>query len=139
MSGWSRMRAVFGNLAHKQLSEADLDAEVRACAQMLADEKMADGMLAAEARRSALAELGGAEQVKQAVRDERAGAGVERLWQEHAIWIKATAPLAGLRCHWVADHRSRAWRNDGDVQHCRCRNFETSALCAAGPVGGGRG
>ena len=55
MSGWSHMRAAFRNLTHKQLSEADLDAEVRACAQMLADEKMADGMLAAEARRSALA------------------------------------------------------------------------------------
>ena len=88
MSGWSRMRAAFRNLTHKQLSEADLDAEVRACAQMLADEKMADGMLAAEARRSALAELGGAEQVKQAVRDERAGAGVEQLWQDMRFGLR---------------------------------------------------
>jgi predicted permease len=88
MSGWSRMRAAFRNLTHKQLSEADLDAEVRACAQMLADEKMADGMLAAEARRSALAELGGAEQVKQAVRDERAGTGVERLWQDMRFGLR---------------------------------------------------
>ncbi|HEX3968740.1 MAG TPA: ABC transporter permease, partial [Edaphobacter sp.] len=49
---------------------------------MLADEKMASGMPVAEARRRALAELGGAEQVKQAVRDERAGTGVEELWQD---------------------------------------------------------
>lgn len=82
MSGWSRMRAALRNLAHRQRAESDLDAELRACAEMLADEKMAGGIPAAEARRRALAELGGAEQVKQAVRDERAGAGVEELWQD---------------------------------------------------------
>ena len=82
MSGWSRIRAVFRNLAHKQRAETDLDAEVRACAEMLAEEKMADGMPAAEAHREALAELGGAEQVKQAVRDQRAGSGIEDLWQD---------------------------------------------------------
>jgi predicted permease len=82
MSGWSRMRAAFKNLAQKDVSEADLDAEVRACVDLLADEKMTGGTSAAEARRSAVAELGGAEQVKQAVRDERAGTGLERLWQD---------------------------------------------------------
>ncbi len=82
MSGWSRMRAALRNLAHRQRAESDLDAEVRACAEMLADEKMAGGIPAAEARRRALAELGGAEQIKQAVRDERAGTGVEDLWQD---------------------------------------------------------
>ena len=82
MSGWSRMRAALRNLAHRQRAEADLDAEVRACAEMLADEKMAGGIPAEEAWRRALAELGGAEQMKQAVRDERAGAGVEELWQD---------------------------------------------------------
>ncbi len=82
MSGWSRMRAALRNLAHRRRVEADLDAEVRACAEMLADEEMAGGMPAEEARRRALAELGGAEQVKQAVRDERAGSGVEELCQD---------------------------------------------------------
>jgi hypothetical protein len=82
MSGWSRMRAALRNLAHRQRAESDLDAEVRACAEMLADEKMAGGIPAEEAWRRSLAELGGAEQVKQAVRDERAGAGVEELWHD---------------------------------------------------------
>jgi predicted permease len=82
MSRWLRIRAALGNLAHKKRAEADLDAEVRACAEMLADEKIADGMSAAEARRSALAELGGVEQVKQAVRDERMGTGMEQWWQD---------------------------------------------------------
>jgi len=64
MSAWSRMRAAPRNRADRQKSEADLDAEVRACAEMLADEKMAGGMPAEEARRRALAELGGAEQAR---------------------------------------------------------------------------
>lgn len=76
------MQAVLRNLAQRRRVEADLDAEVRACAEMLADEKMADGIPAAEARRQALAELGGLEPVKQAVRDDRAGTGLERLWQD---------------------------------------------------------
>lgn len=82
MNRWLRMRAALEKLAHRQRLEVDLDAEVHACAEMLADEKMADGMPAAEARRRALAELGGVEQVKQAVRDERAGASLEQWWQD---------------------------------------------------------
>ena len=82
MSRMSRIWAGIKNLAYKQRKESELDAEVRALAGLLADEKMADGMPSAEARRSALTGLGGAEQVKQAVRDERAGSGVEDLWQD---------------------------------------------------------
>ena len=73
MIGWSRMRAALRNLRHQERAEADLEAEVRACAEMIADEKLAGGLPAEEARRRALVDLGGAEQVKQAVRDERWG------------------------------------------------------------------
>jgi hypothetical protein len=76
------------NLTHRNIAEADLDAEVRAYAEMLADEKMADGMSAAEAQRKALVQLGGAEQVKQAVRDERAGTSVERVWQDMRFGLR---------------------------------------------------
>lgn len=82
MSGWRRVRAALKRLAHRQRAEDDLDAEVRACAEMMADEKIAAGIPAAGAHRQVLAELGGAEQVKQAVRDERAGTGAEALWQD---------------------------------------------------------
>jgi predicted permease len=88
MSGWSRIWAGIRNVAYKRRAESELDAEVRACAELLADEKMADGMPAPEARRSALVELGGTEQLKQAVRDERAGAGVERLWQDIRFGVR---------------------------------------------------
>ena len=49
---------------------------------MIAEEKIAAGIPAPEARRATLAELGGIEQVKQSVRDHRAGAGLELLWQD---------------------------------------------------------
>jgi hypothetical protein len=88
MSLWLRIRAALGNLAHKNRAEADLDAEVRAYAEMLADEKMAGGIPAAEARRKAMAELGGPEQVKQAVRDERAGTAAECLWEDMRFGLR---------------------------------------------------
>ncbi|HEY2858776.1 MAG TPA: ADOP family duplicated permease [Terracidiphilus sp.] len=82
MSLWSQARAALHNLTHPQRAEADLDAEVRACAEMLAEEAIARGNRPDEARRRALAEFGGVEQVKQAVREQRAGAGLERLAQD---------------------------------------------------------
>lgn len=82
MSGWTRMRAALRNLAHRRRAEAELDEEIYVYAAMLADEKIADGMPAEEARRRAFAELGGAEQVKQSVRDEQAGTSVEDLYKD---------------------------------------------------------
>ena len=78
----ARLRAVIQNLMHRQKVEAELEAEIRAYVDGVAGERIAAGMSAEEARRTALAECGGAEQVKQAVRDRRAGAGIEVLGQD---------------------------------------------------------
>jgi predicted permease len=82
MKLWSRIYSAVRNLTHKRQVEEQLDDEVSAYVDMVTDEKIAAGMSAAEARRTALAEFGGKEQVKQAVRDSRAGTGVELLWQD---------------------------------------------------------
>ena len=82
MKLWSRINSVVRNLFHKQQVESQLDDEVRAYVDMVTDERIAAGMSATEARRTALAESGGTEQIKQAVRDHRAGAGAELLWQD---------------------------------------------------------
>jgi predicted permease len=82
MAIWSRSRSFFRNLWHKQQVEGELEAEVRAYVALDADEKVSAGMNAGEARRKALAEFGGIEQVKQAVRDRRAGSGWERVWRD---------------------------------------------------------
>ncbi|HEY6413450.1 MAG TPA: ABC transporter permease [Edaphobacter sp.] len=81
MKLWSRINSIKRNLFRKQQVESQLEDEVRACVDMMTDERIAAGMSASEARRTALVEFGGIEQAKQAVREHRAGAGVELLWQ----------------------------------------------------------
>ena len=82
MRPWSQARAVIHNLFRKKANERELDDEVRVYLDHVIEERIAAGMPAAEARRTALVQLGGMEPVKQAVREGRAGAGVERLWQD---------------------------------------------------------
>ena len=62
--------------------ETQLDDEIHGYVDLLTDEKIAAGMSASDARRVALTEVGGIEQVKQAVRDNRAGAGIEIFWRD---------------------------------------------------------
>ncbi len=82
MKLWSEMKSVCRNLFGKKRAEKQLDDEVRAVVDLMADERMAAGMTAEEARRTAMVEFGGMEQAKQAVRDQRAGTGLELLWQD---------------------------------------------------------
>jgi predicted permease len=82
MEYWSRTKSALRNLFRKPQIESHLDQEIHAYVDMVTDEKIAAGMSASEARRSALAELGGMEQVKQAVREHRAGTGIELLAQD---------------------------------------------------------
>lgn len=88
MKLWSRIASVVRNLFRKHRVERQLDDEVHAYVAMMTDEKIAAGMSASEARRVALAEFGGVAQVKQAVRDHRAGAGVELLWQDTRFGLR---------------------------------------------------
>src|SRR5271155_4143844 len=60
-------RAKFYRLT--KAGKGQLEVEMRGYVDMMTDEKIAGGMLASEARRTALAEFGGIEQVKQTVRD----------------------------------------------------------------------
>jgi putative ABC transport system permease protein len=82
MGLWLRIRTAASNLLHREKLESDLDEEIREYAHGIADEKISAGMSPSEARRSALAEMGGLEQVKQAVRESRAGTSVELFWQD---------------------------------------------------------
>jgi predicted permease len=74
--------SLWRNLFARGRVEAGLNAELREYVELLTDEKVAAGLSRAEARRLALVELGGEMQVKQAVRERRAGAGFEALWQD---------------------------------------------------------
>jgi len=88
MKLWSRVKSGLRNLFRKALVEDQLDDEVRACVDLMTDERIAAGISASEARRAAIAEFGGVEQVKQAVRDRRAGTGFETLWQDARFGLR---------------------------------------------------
>jgi predicted permease len=82
MRFWFRFRSALRNLLRRPQVETQLDEELRAYIETVTDERVAAGMSAAEARRTAMAEFGGVEQVKQTVRDSRAGTAAELVWQD---------------------------------------------------------
>jgi predicted permease len=70
------------NLARRRKVEQDLADEVRSYVDLSTERKIRQGLPEAEARRSALVELGGAEQVKELVRDARLGHFLETRLQD---------------------------------------------------------
>jgi len=70
---FAKARSFLRNLFSTPRVEADLDAEVRAHLDLLVDENIRAGMSPTEAKRAARLALGGAEQVKEQVRDQRLG------------------------------------------------------------------
>src|SRR5580698_7656555 len=79
---WSALRSALRNLLRKQHVESDLDEEIQGYVDAVTEEKIATGLTSVEARRHALAESGGFEQVKQAVRNGRAGTLAESVAQD---------------------------------------------------------
>lgn len=69
-------RSVWSNLVRRREVEAALDDELRAYVDLLAAEHVRNGMGADAARRAALVEVGGVEQVKEATRDAWLGSSV---------------------------------------------------------------
>jgi predicted permease len=78
----SRLTSALRTLLYKRRVETELDLEIRGYVDAITDEKIESGISPAEARRQALAECGGLEQVKQAVRDQRASTTVESVIQD---------------------------------------------------------
>jgi predicted permease len=77
-----RIRTLITNLFRKEKVERQLDDELQSYVEMLTDEKISAGISASEARRAALADIGGIEPVKQSVRDHRTGTHLEVIWQD---------------------------------------------------------
>ena len=79
------------NLVRRASVESDLDAELRAYVDLSAGQKMKSGMSPAEARRAALIESGGVEQVKERVRDVRAGNLLETVLRDFRFGARMLA------------------------------------------------
>src|SRR5215510_3712321 len=78
----ARLSSLWRNLFHKVRRERELTEEIDAYLDMLVEQKINEGLDPAEARRAALIELGGKEQVKEKVREARAGYQLDILWQD---------------------------------------------------------
>src|ERR1022692_189981 len=77
------------NLFTRPRMERDLDEEVHAYLDQLTDEKREAGMGTPEARRAALIEFGGLEQVKEEVRQARTGQMLEEVLQDLRYGFRA--------------------------------------------------
>ena len=82
MSTIARMKSLWRNIFAKHRNDRELDDELRSYLDQLAEDKMRAGMPPEAARRAARIELGGVEQVKENVRDVRAGAWLDSLLQD---------------------------------------------------------
>lgn len=92
----ARLTSLARNLFRKQRAERDLDEELRSYLELLTQEKIKTGMPAEEARRQARIELGGAEQVKEQVREVRAGHLLENLGRDLRFTFRALRKKPGF-------------------------------------------
>jgi putative ABC transport system permease protein len=84
-----RLSSLWRNLFQKARREQELAEEIDAYLEMLVEQKIDGGLDPAEARRAALIEFGGREQVKEKVREARAGHQLEIVWQDIRYALRA--------------------------------------------------
>jgi putative ABC transport system permease protein len=79
---WPKLNSLWRNLTERQKVEDDLAEEIRSYRELLEQQKIREGADPVTARREASIELGGAEKLKEEVRDVRRGAAFDVLGAE---------------------------------------------------------
>ena len=87
--GLPRWRSFWRNVTQRRRVEAELDAELQSYLQLLVDEKTRTGVDEQTARRAALLEMGGAEPLKERIRDVKIGMGLDALKQDLRFGLRS--------------------------------------------------
>ena len=93
---WFRLRAMLRRLLDGGARDEELSEEIRAFVEHDAESKIRSGMTPEDARRAALIELGGAEQVKERVREDRAGARWESIFRDIRYAMRSLGRAPGF-------------------------------------------
>lgn len=96
MPMYRRFVSTLQTLFRKVTLDDELDQELQSHVRMLTDEKIASGMDEAAARREALLELGGFDQVKEAVRARRLGAPLDTWLQDVRYAVRTLSNRPGF-------------------------------------------
>src|SRR5437762_10381537 len=92
----SRAVSFFRNVTGRQKDALDIAAELSAHLSLLIEEKVRSGMKPDEAERAAQIELGGVEQVKEQVRDARAGEWLDTLARDCRFALRMSRKNPGF-------------------------------------------
>jgi putative ABC transport system permease protein len=84
-----RLTSLCRNLFHKDRVDQEFTEEIQAYLDMLTETKIKQGLTPREARRNALVELGGVEQVHEKVREIRMGQFIETAWRDVRFGVRA--------------------------------------------------
>ena len=84
----SRIRALCRNLFRRTVVEQDLSAELAQAFEFLVETKIRDGKSTSEARRLVAIELGGVEQLKEEIRELKAGYYLEALFRDVRFGVR---------------------------------------------------
>ncbi len=131
----AKIKSTFRSLLRKKELDQDLGEELESYLDMLAQEKIDKGMeaelkLAAKRR----LELGGVEQVKERVRENRLGAAIDTLLHDIRFTFRTLWKNKGFALCRDSDSRHRHRRQYGPFQHHQHGPSTTSSLRGSRPV-----